>query len=1039
MEETILPQDEKEVIEKFGKIFHPTNLDKLKEEDFRAFYSINQNKHWKGIERTAGLAKDLPKLKKTLKILVDESISIRERIKKIRDKQSNDFHDHFGLSSYTPILSIVYPTKYGVINAISKEGLKRTELYTNFDDKEEWIAYDEANNIMVDFAKRNNLTLWQLDWLWGTLTKAYDFEELKKYIEKEINKRANYQHVMLKTIIELGSVTKEIINQQILKYNTQKEKNFVSKEVYDTLVNEYHYVLEQDGEFILNLVEPLNDSQRQELISLCDNFINRFNVKNDTQYFLIQVGDFGSDTIIKKGFYQHEGWQETPRDSAHGEVKIDDVLLVYFTSTAMDHQKTLKMIYQVKSISKNNIRFDLEPKIELKGLSLDTIRSSVQNKQIGDIFNKISQQGFNIAKITKNDFDAILRLDSGSLQKFSNNYWMIRPGTGGSDWDNQRERGIIGIGFYEKMGSLEKFYDKAGNIDEEKLRKSISENEEKPGAQAKNFGQLRQFMRIKEGDKIIAEGHGKILGVGKVSGKYRYQKELDYSHTIPVDWHNQEINGTPTNKLWQGTIISLSKQEFDQLVSNTITVSPEFKEYSNILLKKTQMVFYGPPGTGKTFVASKFANWFTSSNNVKTNNDDLQQMNDDQFNDYVINELQRFAERQNYEFIKDQGTVNQFILRSSHNEIRIVFTFSKSGKQDPESVYLGISDKMISFLSQVPIENQFIVIINNDVKSFVVLPYLVEQKYARFVTGQESGKWDSTGKGQHAFRLTIAKSLAQMPTRENTYSDKYLDCNEYLGSFDVLGIGEYQEIPEFVRRVTFHPSYSYEEFVEGIKPRTRGEYVEYVLEDGVFKKACNDARSDPENRYVLLIDEINRGNTSKIFGELITLIETDKRNVYNLILTYSKKSFSVPANLYIIGTMNTADRSLTQLDVALRRRFAFCELLPKSSLLDKTIEGIHVGVLLDKINKKLRDEGLREKQIGHSYFMRDNQCIDSIEDLQFVFANEIIPLFQEYFYEDYESISRLLGSEFVDGKEMKVNEEWKNNKDIFIEALRRFQ
>ncbi|MEX2192503.1 MAG: AAA family ATPase [Nitrosarchaeum sp.] len=128
-------------------------------------------------------------------------------------------------------------------------------------------------------------------------------------------------------------------------------------------------------------------------------------------------------------------------------------------------------------------------------------------------------------------------------------------------------------------------------------------------------------------------------------------------------------------------------------MSSTITLPSEFEEYSNILLKKTQMVFYGPPGTGKTFVASKFANWFTLSNNVTTNKEDLQQMNDDQFNDYVINELQKFAERQNYDFIKDQGIINQFILRSSHNEIRIVFAFSKSGKQDPESVYLGIPKK----------------------------------------------------------------------------------------------------------------------------------------------------------------------------------------------------------------------------------------------------------------------------------------------------------------------------------------------------------
>ncbi|QLH09462.1 hypothetical protein [Candidatus Nitrosotenuis sp. DW1] len=137
--------------------------------------------------------------------------------------------------------------------------------------------------------------------------------------------------------------------------------------------------------------------------------------------------------------------------------------------------------------------------------------------------------------------------------------------------------------------------------------------------------------------------------------------------------------------------------------------------------------------------------------------------------------------------------------------------------------------------------------------------------------------------------------------------------------------------------------------------------------------------------------------------------------------------------------MNTADRSLTLLDVALRRRFAFCELLPNSQLLDKTIEGIHIGTMLNNINKMLRDEGLREKQIGHSYFMKNSQCVDKIEDLQFVFANEIIPLFQEYFYEDYETIARLLGSEFVNSKEMRVNEDWKTDTDLFIEALKRFQ
>ena len=238
---------------------------------------------------------------------------------------------------------------------------------------------------------------------------------------------------------------------------------------------------------------------------------------------------------------------------------------------------------------------------------------------------------------------------------------------------------------------------------------------------------------------------------------------------------------------------------------------------------------------------------------------------------------------------------------------------------------------------------------------------------------------------------------------------------------------------QFIRNVTFHQSYSYEEFIEGIKPHSVDGKVVYVIEPGIFRIICEEASADPENKYVLIIDEINRGNISKIFGELITLIEKDKRGIYNLQLAYSKDSFTIPENIYVIGTMNTADRSLIQIDTALRRRFAFYELMPQSDLLTASIEGISLKKLLEEINKRVIESGLREKQVGHSYLMN----ITNLEDLQFAFSYEIVPLLQDYFFDDYKKLEEdILSSDFIDSEKMIIKEEWKQNTTIFLESLK---
>lgn len=180
------------------------------------------------------------------------------------------------------------------------------------------------------------------------------------------------------------------------------------------------------------------------------------------------------------------------------------------------------------------------------------------------------------------------------------------------------------------------------------------------------------------------------------------------------------------------------------------------------------------------------------------------------------------------------------------------------------------------------------------------------------------------------------------------------------------------------------------------------------------------------DKYVLIIDEINRGNISSIFGELITLIEPDKRKgaaeELSAILPYSKKPFSVPKNLYILGTMNTADRSVEALDTALRRRFSFEEMLPQPELLkDKGENGSgKVGVivledLLITINERIEALVDRDHTIGHAFFME----VESLDSLRNVFANKVIPLLQEYFYGDYAKMEMVIGPDFFNSEKRK--------------------
>lgn len=244
-------------------------------------------------------------------------------------------------------------------------------------------------------------------------------------------------------------------------------------------------------------------------------------------------------------------------------------------------------------------------------------------------------------------------------------------------------------------------------------------------------------------------------------------------------------------------------------------------------------------------------------------------------------------------------------------------------------------------------------------------------------------------------------------------------CDGEVPNTRELLMRRYEELRQRISFVTFHQSYGYEDFVEGLRPELNDDgKVTYRVRPGIFRDACKAAEGSTD-KHVLIIDEINRANISKVFGELITLLEPDKRagevNAITVKLPYSMEPFSVPSNLYVIGTMNTADRSIALLDTALRRRFDFEELQPDYAVLSGTlVHGIDLGEMLRAMNKRIEWLYDRDHTIGHAYFIN----VKNLADLEKAFKRKVIPLLQEYFYEDWTKVCLVLNDQdgvFIEG------------------------
>lgn len=600
------------------------------------------------------------------------------------------------------------------------------------------------------------------------------------------------------------------------------------------------------------------------------------------------------------------------------------------------------------------------------------------------IAKNINKSGFKITRDSKDykylttDVINIERYNSildSQLSDTTNNlntskkYWLYAPGENAYKWDEFYELGIIALG-WDELEDIRQYNSR------EEIKDALVEAYGGEGSKMNDVAANYDFVHtINIGDIIIVKkGRGELLGFGEVTSNYIYdENRSDYNSVRRVDWKlkgNWRVNFSLVMK----TLTDITSYQaydkkyntyFEELLGIMTTENPSTQNFIEMKNFPLNSILYGPPGTGKTYNSlDKAVTIATGSSSDHISNkkqfDELRKQGQIEFvtfhqnysyEDFMVGIRPNVSETTSeLSFKKHYGIFYEIAKRARENY--------ENSLKDEQTISREnwVNEKFEEFKEYVEseIEENGKFAIKNNVSIFSV-----EDEVFIYTGEKENGElWKNQRIGMH-YDALINIYLADVQNRQD--------------------IKKLENVPSLEKQ---HATYSFE-LIE--------KFRQFLKEKG-YKFQSTTVQKEPLKNFILIIDEINRANISKVFGELITLLEDDKRlgkpNELKITLSNGEKEFGIPPNLYLIGTMNTADKSIALIDIALRRRFEFIGYYPDYENEKLKPES---KILLQKINEEIyKLKNSADYLIGHAYFMKD-------EAIETTLRNKVIPLLMEYF------------------------------------------